>query len=363
VRRLRLCFVGWGDHVHVERWAGYFARAGHDVSVCSFSGPGRYPPGVRQYRVGLHGRGPRWIELKLRYLFARIKPDLVHAHWAHFAVPVRNAWRGPLVVSAWGSDVYRRDQFTDRQWSDLQRALQAADLVTCDSADLGNAIRRELGVAHDKVAVIQWGIDTALFSPRGNDMRADLGLLGRIVVFSARNFTPLYNQETVVDVFAQLHRERPDTFLLMKNYGGAADYVARIREALRRHGLGDNSRIVETVPYEAMPALYRTADVTVSIPFSDATPMALLEAMACGSVPVVSDLPSLREWVIEGENGYLVDPHDTAAVLQAMKAAIARPSGSANLKEAARATVLAKADQQAHMSLADGHYQRLAALE
>ncbi|MCC6198190.1 MAG: glycosyltransferase family 4 protein [Burkholderiales bacterium] len=357
MRPLRLCFVGWGDHVHVERWAGWFARAGHEVSIVTFTEQGRYPPGVRQYRVGLKGRGPRWVELKLRYLFARIKPDLVHVHWAHFAVPVRRVWRGPLVVSAWGSDVYRRDQFTDREWADLAHTLQAVDLVTCDSDDLATAIHRELAVSRNRVVVIQWGVDTGLFSPEGDDLRTELDLHRRAVVFSARNFTPLYNQENIVEAFAQLYRERPDAFLLMKNYGGDADYVAKIRGAIRDRGLETHSHIVETVAYEAMPALYRTADVTVSIPFSDATPMALLEAMACGCVPVVSNLPSLREWVVDGENGFLVDPRDTASIRQAMHHALA--PGRQGLANAAIAVVRTKADQRTHMGLADDYYRRL----
>ena len=37
---MKLCFVGWGDNGHLERWAGYFAQRGHDVSVISVTGVG-----------------------------------------------------------------------------------------------------------------------------------------------------------------------------------------------------------------------------------------------------------------------------------------------------------------------------------
>jgi glycosyltransferase involved in cell wall biosynthesis len=160
----RLCFVGWADHGHVERWADYFARAGFDVSVVSFSGPGNYVDGVRQRSVGLKNRGPRWVVWKLRYLFWRLRPDIVHVHWAHFAVPVRRAWRGPLVVTCWGSDIYRRDQFSEREWEDMANAARASDFVTCDSEDLATVIRTTLGVLPARIPVIQWGVDTNRFS-------------------------------------------------------------------------------------------------------------------------------------------------------------------------------------------------------
>ena len=357
--RPRLCFIGWGDHVHVERWASWFAHAGWPVSIVSFSGAGRYPAGVRQYRVGLQGRGPRWIHLKLRFLLARIRPDIVHVHWAHFAVPVRRAWNGPLVVSAWGSDVYERDNFSEAEWTSLGTALRASDVVTCDSDDLAATIVRELDVARDRVAVIQWGVDTKLFSPVGDDLRTAFGLHGRRVVLSARNFLPLYNQEAIVEAFARVYRARPQAFLLMKNFGGDASYVDAIRAAIRARGLDAHCRIVETMPYEHMPALYRTADVTVSVPFFDATPMALLEAMASGSIPIVSDLPSLREWVVPGRTGFLVDPRDVDALAAALNAALTESAHAAQMRGAARELVVARASQDAHMSVAAAHYTRL----
>jgi hypothetical protein len=161
--RPRVCFVGWADHVHLERWAGHFAHGDCDVSVISVSGLGRYPDGVRQFRIGLHGRGPRWIRLRLRHLLWRIRPDVVHVHWAHFAVAVRGIWHGPLVVTAWGSDVYRSETFSAEEWRALGDTLRAAELVTCDSADLAQTIRTSFDVPGERVALVQWGVDS---SPR-----------------------------------------------------------------------------------------------------------------------------------------------------------------------------------------------------
>ena len=162
--RPRVCFIGWADHVHLERWAGHFAHGDCDVSVISVSGLGRYPDGVRQFRMGLRGRGPRWIKLRLRHLLWRIRPDVVHVHWAHFAVAVRSVWRGPLVVTAWGSDVYRSETFSAEEWRALGETLRAAELVTCDSADLAQTIHTSLGVQTERVAVVQWGASKSLFA-------------------------------------------------------------------------------------------------------------------------------------------------------------------------------------------------------
>lgn len=356
----RICFVGWADHVHLERWAGYFAGRGFEVCVISFSGTGRYPAGVRQLRVGLEGRGPRWVRLKLRYLLSRLRPDLVHVHWAHFAVAVREVWRGPLVVTAWGSDIYRSDSFSADQWRSLGDAMRTAQLVTCDSADLARAIQTGFDVPAERVAVVQWGVDTDLFCLTGPDLRAQLGLEGREVVLSARNFTPIYNQETVVAAFAMVRRSRPKAFLLMKRYGGDADYLAHIRADITSRGLDADVLILGDVGYEEMPALYRTADVMVSIPWSDAAPMSLLEAMASGVPSVVCDLPSLREWVSEGETGFLVDPGDASSVAASLVSVLEDGQRNEPMRRRARALVVERASQSSHMKSMADHYLALA---
>jgi glycosyltransferase involved in cell wall biosynthesis len=63
-----------------------------------------------------------------------------------------------------------------------------------------------------------------------------------------------------------------------------------------------------------MADLFRRSQVVVSPTTHDGTPNTLLEAMACGCFPVAGDLESLREWILPGMNGLLVDPSDPQAL-------------------------------------------------
>ena len=349
---LRICFIGWADHVHLERWAGWFARAGHKVDVLSVSGFGSYPRGVGQHLLNPNGRGEWFARLRLRWLLARLRPQVVHVHWAHFATGVAAVWKGPFVVTAWGSDIYRRDKFSDSEWRALGVALRRADSVTCDSDDLAAQLRVEFGLPAERVSVVQWGVDTQTFFPAAasQDFLDELGLDGKRVVFSARNFTPLYNQETVVRAFAKLLESRSDVVLLMKRYGGDPAYHDAIRALISDLGITSSVRICDSVPYERMPEFYRAASVTVSVPFSDATPMALLEAMACGSIPVVSDLPSLREWIRDGENGRIVPVDDVGALADAMVDALSNEALRLRASASNLGFVTSTASQDAHMN-------------
>jgi glycosyltransferase involved in cell wall biosynthesis len=359
---LHLCFVGWGDHIHLERWAGYFAKRGHRVSVVSLTGAGRYPEGVIQRMIGLQTRGMRWRRLKLKYLLWRLKPDLVHAHWASYAYDVTRVWAGPAVATAYGSDIYRLDEHGDTVKRQVVEGLRRVKRITCDSKDLQQRIAMLTGRSDEDIALIQWGVDTELFSPGVPDPEFFNSVIKyeRPVVFSARDFTPLYQQEVVVKAFQQVLQELPNAMLIMKYHNGLPQYRAAIEARIRESGIGHAVRIVNSIPYEQMPNLYRIANVTVSIPSSDATPMSLLEAMACGSAPVFSDVPSLREWIADGSNGYLVAPHDHGLLVRRILEVLRNPHIARTFAERNLDIVKRRANQVANMSVMESIYRRLA---
>ncbi len=316
--------------------------------------------GVRQYVLGLQGRGPRWKAAKLAWLLHRIRPDIVHVHWAHFASLLSGVWRGPRVVTAWGSDIYRRDTETPHAQAALGEALRAAAVVTCDSADLAREIVACSGISPARVEVVQWGVDTDNFHRQEAPAFAtELGIAGRPVVFSARNFLPLYNQEMVVEAFARIRDEFPAAVLLLKDYNGDGDYRQRVMARVAELRIADAVRLVETVPHERMAELYSMAAVTVSVPSSDATPMALFEAMACGSVPIFSDLPSLREWIVDGLNGYLVPIGDVSLLAERLRSVLRDSTGAAAMIARNRTLVESSASQAANMRRMEGICRRL----
>jgi glycosyltransferase involved in cell wall biosynthesis len=63
-----------------------------------------------------------------------------------------------------------------------------------------------------------------------------------------------------------------------------------------------------------MPNLLAQSDIYVSTSPYDGTSVSLLEALASGAFPIVTDIPSNREWITDGDNGFLV-PIDEAWIL------------------------------------------------
>jgi len=100
----------------------------------------------------------------------------------------------------------------------------------------------------------------------------------------------------------------------------------RLRDLATRLEVGDAVEFTGTATWPAgLAERLGKAAVYVSVPSSEGTSVTLLEAMAAGAYPVVSDLPSNREWVGD-EGGAVVPVRLVAPLAQALVAALLDPN-------------------------------------
>jgi glycosyltransferase involved in cell wall biosynthesis len=303
---MRIGFVAHHGSVHTRRWASFFALRGHDVHVVT-CGDGDVPPDgpYAVHELGAPRPPKSGYVLRIpsaRSTLRRLRPDVVHAHHAtSYGLLALAAGVRPLVVTAHGSDVllggtnpvYRRV---------LRRVFRAAALVTVPSVEMRNAVVELAGRPVD-IEVFQYGIETARLFALRDATRSDApASVGRRRIVSARPLRPLYRIDVLLDALALL-ADRTD------GWTGTIFGEGPEREELasRANGLGLSTRVSFTGQKssgEVESALAR-ADVYVSLAESDGASIALLEAMALGAVPVVSDIASNRAWVTDGVNGIL----------------------------------------------------------
>lgn len=374
--RLALGFIADPNSIHTRRWITWFASAGHAVHLVDpFSvtvEPG-LPPEVAIHRleppsstapiVGLLGRRKR-----LRTVLEGIGLDVLHAQFVR-----RYGWQAalsgfhPLVVSPWGSDLLqvRRSAVRTRWWNRF--ALRAADLVTVSSDGMREASIRA-GARPGSIEHIHHGVDTSRFSP-GQPDPSVLGQLGPAIdgprILSLRAIRPLYRHETVIDAVAMLTGDGSRAQLVMSALGADANYLAALRARARERGIEDQLVVLDGVPHEQLPSLYRAADVMVSIPETDSFPVTLLEAMASELPTVVSDVPAVtpvygrldpvvRELIVP-----VGDANATAIAIR--RATHLTGDERSRLGKRLRDFVIATADYDNHMRRMEGLYRRLAA--
>lgn len=360
--KLCLAYLSIGRHIHTERWLTWFARRGHEVHLLTVQ-PGpmegvtvhdiRTVPGPKplRYAVSL---------LRVKRLLSRIRPDLLHTHFltGYGYWGVFSGWR-PFVLTVWGDDVYVTPHLDPLRNRLARRALARADLVTGDSQDIVDACVG-LGARPERCRVVQWGVDFARFHPEvpGTAVRERLGIgPGDPVILSTRSFTqPYYNIDVVVEAAVRLRERYPTLHAVVAGHEGED---VRFREQAARLGAGDWIHWPGRIPHDELPAWLTASTVFLTVPSVDATAVSLLEAMACRTAVVSTDLPSAAEWIVPGETGLLVPPRDTGALVEAVSRFLEDPELRRRTGEAASAAVRARADHDRNMAEVEALYYEL----
>ncbi|RME89039.1 MAG: glycosyltransferase, partial [Anaerolineae bacterium] len=133
------------------------------------------------------------------------------------------------------------------------------------------------------------------------------------------------------------------------------------RRWVEKEGVASAVELLPHLSSSQMAELYRRARVLVSPSVHDGTPNSLLEGMACGCLPVAGDLESLREWIVPGENGLLVDPTDPQALAEAMRRALRDDALYRRAREHNVALIRRRAEYDRCMEQAEAFYRRLLA--
>jgi len=261
-----------------------------------------------------------WLRLMPAYqeVIEQVRPDLIHAG------PVQScgfmtalAGFHPMVLMSWGSDLLvdaDRDDFW--RWMTCH-ALRHADLFACDSDEVSRKASALAGYSQATIVQFPWGVDVRAYSP-GEDtlrLRNRLGWQGCFVVIGSRAWEAGYGVDILLEAFRRALDANPTLRLILAGHGSQAEQILqRIDELNLRSFLC----MPGMIPQTEMATYLRAVDLYMSCAYSDGSSVSLLEAMACGLPVIVTDRPSNREWVTQGETGWLVEAGNTEAFAQAL---------------------------------------------
>jgi glycosyltransferase involved in cell wall biosynthesis len=324
---LHICYVGDARSLHVQRWAQFFVERGHRVSVITdrmeeISGAAVYDIGEGLLPFRLPVVGAVWqIAVKarrIRRLVLQLRPDILHGHYAtNYGFLASLAGFTPLVQTVHGSDLLVDAQGAWEQRWFVRHALRRATLITAVTRDLMHRVVR-MGIPAERVLIHQYGVDTSVFTrPPDPGTRRP----GRVV--STRRFEWKYNVFHLIRALPGVRARVPDVEVVLA--GDGPDRQA-LEALIRELGVEAAVTLAGHVAHEAIPALLQSAAVYVSTAVTEGASLSLLEAMACGVFPVVTDIPGNREWVTDDENGFLVPVNDVEALADRIATAFEQPA-------------------------------------
>lgn len=314
------------------------------------------PEGVHELAWPSAGR----TQQDLQRVIERARPDLIHAGPIQAcAAPAARAEFAPLVSMSWGSDLLLEARGGAGERA-AREALQGSALLLCDCQAVA-AAARALGMPADRIVVFPWGVDLEHFQPGAErGLRRELGWEREFVVLSTRAWEPVYGLDVLAEGFGRAARQERSLRLLMLGDGSQRQAVL---ERLDRAGVLARVRVLGQVGLEALPGVYRAADLYVSASRSDGSSVSLLEAMACGLPALVSDIPANREWVRPGASGWWFTGEDAGALAEGLLEAAADRRRLRGFGAAARVTAERRADWRRGVEQLAAAYRRALAGE
>ena len=249
-------------------------------------------------------------------------------------------------ISFWGEHGFAREQMID--------AADAATGLLAVSHDLA-AQMAAMGMDADKITVHYTGLDRDRFRPFGHTQLR--GQLSRELGFVMPDIAPLLAcVGALIDrkgqsIAIKALRDIPGARLVLV---GKGEDEARLRTLAVSESVADRVHFAGSIDHDLMPLILSAADVMVLPTVSEGLANAWVEALACGTPVVTSDVGGARELIVNSTAGRLV-ARNPEAVAAGINAILNDPP--------AREDVAALTEQfswEANAAALAAHYERLA---
>ncbi len=341
-----------GQNVYVGQLARHLAATGHEVDIFTRRDSTALPEtaewvqGVRIIHINagppepllketLFGHMDELTTNLLRYVRQRRRSyDVVHANFWMSGLVAAEAKRVlglPFVITFHALGRVRRarqgsaDRFPDDRFAVEDRIVAEADHIVAECPQEEEELIDHYNADPARITVIPGGFDPAEMWPISKPLaRATLGLSpDEPVILQLGRMVPRKGVDNVIRGFSRLvHRHGILARLLI--VGGetidpdpkATPEIGRLMEIARDENVSDRVVFVGRRGRDVLKYYYSAADVFVTTPWYEPFGITPVEAMACGTPVIGSNVGGIKFTVRDGEAGYLVPPDDPDAVAE-----------------------------------------------
>ncbi len=189
-----------------------------------------------------------------------------------------------------------------------------AVVVICETSRI--QILQHYMVDFEKLHVIYPGIDTEFFNTTKTKEDEKLKMKKNSILTVSR-LVPAKGLDRVIDAMAMI-KGKVDFHLYMGGGSGLTEQSSeekatreQLSQLVKKYKMEDQVTFLGFVPHDSvLPAYYRNADVFILGGRYEPFGLTTLEAMACGTLPIVSNVAGSKEVIIDGLNGFITDTHD-----------------------------------------------------
>lgn len=298
----------------------------------------------------------------------KITYDLVHSHY----------WDGGLVGTWIARDLKIPQIHTSHSLGAIKKAtagnnninfkqriddekiiFSQCSAIIAESTQEKRDLQKIYGVAEEKIHIIFAGVDTNWFYPRGSRETAkrELGFENEILILSLGRLDSRKGFDLLVrgipEVISSLkslskkinviisagNKNVEGDLSLSKSEEKEYDKLMRLRSEL---DIEENFKLIPRIDYELVPLWYTAADVFVVPSRYETFGLVIVEAMACGTPVVATNVGGPPDIITDGHDGYTVNPQDITSYALRIRDVIKFPKTHQKMSNRAESTAIKK---------------------
>jgi glycosyltransferase involved in cell wall biosynthesis len=275
-------------------------------------------------------------QVHVPWVLHREKPDLFHA--PHYVLP--QLVRCPSVVTIHDCIHLMFPQYLPNRaayayargtmWSAARKAERILTVSEASKRDILHFFR----VSPNKIDVVYNAIDERFWRVPPDEevarVRERYQLAHRFVLYVG-NIKPHKNLVRLIEAYDALRQTAGFEDVKLLIIGDEISKLPALRRAVHSHKLHKQVRFLGYLSDDTLAILYRLASVFVFPSLYEGFGLPPLEAMACGTPVVTSNVSSLPE--VTGDAAVLVDPTDVESIADGMRRVLADPALAAAMRE------------------------------
>lgn len=347
---MRLCLLAPATSTHTQRWIGHFKEKGYEIHLFSFQFT--EIEGVHIHYFAAPLKTFYFLHIpKIKLLVEKIKPDLLHAHYAssYGFVGAASGFH-PFVISVWGSDIVGFPERSLFHRKIIKYSLGQADIITVTSKML-EKLTGEFASPKKRLIRIPFGVDLNKFRPESRENKKTGITLGVI-----KRLDRKYGIEYLIKAFALVEKRYSDTRLLIVGDGSLRSKLKKLAFQL---GCDKKIKFLGNVPHFQIPKILNEMDIFVMPSLQESFGVAALEASACQLPVIASNVGGVPEVILDKKTGLLIPPQDPSAIAEAVIYLIENPDLRQKLGEFGRNFVMKNYDWHENAKRMENLYQKV----
>ena len=346
-----ICIVGPVGNYHIIKWSHNFVERGYDVHIVTLE-KGRIEKCFVHYLGETASTNdPEYKKIKylfkafeIRKIISKINPNIISVHYASsYGSLVALSGIHGYNLSIWGSDIYDfpRKSFFHKMliMYSLWSARKLLSTSQCMAKEAAKYTKKSF-------AITPFGVNTDLFTPNSemysnkkyNTKNGKSFLIGTI-----KGLEDKYGIKYLLLAAAKLRKQYADIPLQIR-IAGKGSKESEYKKLATELGLDDC--LVWLGYISQAEAAKEWAKMDVGIIYSESESksfgVSAVEANACETAVIVSDIPGLRESTVPGVSSYVVEKKNADKLYEALVFLWKNPKIRISLGENGRENVLKK---------------------